>query len=295
MKRVVEDFWKGAVIGLGMLAPGLSGGVFAVSLGVYPRIIGGLNEFLRHPLKTLRDLIWIGLGGVLGIALTYFALLQAIERLPLPFSFLFIGFLLGSLPEIRQKSQTMIPRWKSWALSGIAFLFFSSSVLWSGETTQSSDWSVRMGLLLFFAGIVLAGSLIIPGVSGSALMMGLGVYGFLLVSARDALRTLIDFRFDAMLASVVPLAVFGAGLILGILGFAKWMGHMLKRREPELYSAILGLLAAAPFAIVLESAQEFPDYWNNPGFTVPLGIVLMGFGMWGARRIARFEALHPSK
>jgi putative membrane protein len=276
-----QDSLKGLLIGLGMLAPGLSGGVFAVALGVYPRLIEGMTTIWKRPLAVIKDLFWIAVGGLIGLFMTFFIILALIEFAPLPFTLLFLGFIIGSIPHIvkKQKSKT---HWKSHLLITLtmAALIFSLPFL----PQQDHAMDVMNGqtiAILIMVGFILAGTLIIPGISGSLVLLVLGFYVYLFDTARLLIERIFAFDVGLIIEASVPLILVGIGLVIGVIIFAFFLNWLLKKYQTYLYSGVLGLLLASPFSIIVEAGETYPNVWDGLLWTIPLGIVLFGLGLYG--------------
>lgn len=275
------DGLKGVLIGLGMLAPGLSGGVFAVALGVYPRIINGINQVWKHPVKVIQDLWWIALGGLIGVLITFFLILTFIEFAPLPFTLLFLGFIVGSIPHLYEK-QRHTHHWKRHLVMTLitAGLVISLPFL-PTQNQQLDTLSMQTILTLIMVGFILAGTLIIPGISGSLVLLVLGFYVYLFDTTRTLLESFLTFDISVVFNAAFPLIWVGLGLIMGVLVFAFLLGWLLKRYQRYLYSAILGLLIASPFSIAIEALDTYPNLWDGLAWSLPLGLLLFALGLYG--------------
>ena len=100
---------------------------------------------------------------------------------------------------------------------------------------------------LFGVGIIAAATMVIPGVSGSMIMMILGYYNTII----DTINALKDFDIAAILDTFVVLVPFGFGVVVGIVAVAKFIEFMLKKFPLVTYWAIIGLIVASPFAILI--------------------------------------------
>lgn len=275
------DALKGVLIGLGMLAPGLSGGVFAVVLGVYPRIINGINQLWKKPWHVLQDLFWIGIGGLIGLIITFFIILTLIDYAPLPFTLLFLGFIVGSIPEVFKKQHRPLA-WKSHgAVTLLSSTFVFILPFLPSQTHQLDVVNVQTMFTLLLVGFVLAGTLIIPGISGSLVLLVLGFYVYLFQTARDLLDGLIAFDGSSIMSAGVPLLLVGIGLFVGVVVFAYVLSWLLKKYQSYVYSGVLGLLLTSPFSILIEAMDTYPNLWANLGWSIPLGILFLGLGFYG--------------
>ena len=106
-------------------------------------------------------------------------------------------------------------------------------------------------IMIFFVGIIAAATMVIPGVSGSMIMMILGYYNTIIDTINNFINALKDFNITAMLDTFVVLVPFGIGVVVGIVAVAKLIEFMLKKYPLVTYWAIIGLIVASPFAILI--------------------------------------------
>jgi len=102
---------------------------------------------------------------------------------------------------------------------------------------------------LFFVGVIASATMVIPGVSGSMILMSLGFYAPILSSITDFVRAALDLNFSAALSECALLVPFGIGVLVGIFAIAKLIEFLLARFETCTYCAVLGLVAASPISI----------------------------------------------
>jgi len=288
----LTEIAKGMVVGMGMIAPGLSGGVFAVALGIYPRIISGIEALPKTPIKVIKDLFWIGMGGLLGFLVTFSLLLQLIAYVPLPFSLLFIGFIIGSTPAIYRKLGNDVKPGIQWTVFILGLVLIIAMPFLPSSARSFDSLNLISILVLLAVGFIMAGTLIIPGLSGSMVMMALGFYTFLLNSARDLIDAALAFDIASVITLALPLVMLGVGLLIGLVAFATGMKQMLIRFPSTVYAFILGLLVASPFSIMFEAIQEYPNFFDQLIFQIPLSIVFAILGWVLARWMSRLEARH---
>ncbi len=272
-----------------MLTPGLSGGVFAVSLGIYPRIMRGIADFVRHPFAVIKDLLWIVIGGLVGLLATFLLLMQLIEIAPLPFTALFIGFIIGSVPDIASKVRKDVSIW----LKAVLFLVFFGLIIavpfLPMATSQIVSMNIGTILFLLLVGFIIAGTLIVPGISGSLVLMALGIYVYLLETIRDFANGIISFDGAPISSTILPLIIVVIGFALGLLVFSKAINYLLAHHQSALYAGVLGLLAASPFSILYEAINEYPSLFDHLGINLPLAIIALVGSFFLAIRMNKLE------
>lgn len=253
----LSDFIKGAVIGIAAGLPGVSGGTLAVALGVYDRVITAVNRLWTSPKSSLPVLFPYGLGGILGAAAFSFAAEGFLERWPLQTSFLFIGLILSGVPAIAG----ILDGRKLSAGAAAAFLFALIFVLGTGLFSLPSAGVSPLPLpptaaLLCLMGFLSAAATIVPGISGSMLLMMTGCYSPLIRAVNSLLSFAVKPEPSALAGPFLILAPFGAGFAAGLFFWAYLAEQVLKRFRTAVFLGILGLVLASPAAILLETAPD---------------------------------------
>ncbi len=245
---------KGVVIGVANVIPGVSGGTMMVSMGVYDTIISSITGLLKHFVKSVKTLLPYLLGALVGIVALASVLTYLFDTFPLPTATAFIGLILGGLAPLLKQ----IDMKKAGAGAVALFLLFLALIVVlaiidpkESGTVIAFTWGQAAVLLL--VGVVASATMIIPGVSGSMIMMLLGYYRTVI----DAVTQLKDALLGGGLSMAVePLKVllpFAVGIVLGIYVVAKLIEWLLRRYPVHTYSAILGLVVASPVAVLLRS------------------------------------------
>lgn len=272
----VKEFFKnlasGAVIGVAMIIPGVSGGTIAVLLDIYDKLINALGNLRKNFKSNVAFLLPILLGLALAFAAMYFPLKFALEHAPFPTVMLFVGLMLGSFPKLFKDSMTL--GFKKCNTCSVLLPFvaiIAICVLKFFVSAGEADLSVNMPIWGYFAiiGIAMLAScaLVIPGVSGSMLLMILGYYAPVL--------GLISGIFADFWHSVLVLALFAVGLIVGFFSIAKLMKFFLSRFPRGTRWAIIGFVLGSIPAIFIVF-----DYAAAPmnGLQIAAGVVLCALG-----------------
>lgn len=227
----------GALIGIANIIPGVSGGTMAVILGVYDKIISAVSNLKSDLKNSLKILIPIGVGALAGIIGFAKIIEILLENFPLATNLVFVGLILGSFKMIIEKSTP-----KGHNLSGFLALFAGVGIMLliqSANVVENSvitQLDISSFIKLFLASIISAGAMIVPGLSGSFLLLLFGVYTTIL-TAVSSLNIMI----------LIPV---GLGCLVGILGFAKIIDKLFKICEGQTYMGILGLMIGSIGAIM---------------------------------------------
>lgn len=254
MKEFIANILRGMVIGLSNVIPGVSGGTMMVSMGIYDKLILMLTHFIKRMKEAVALLVPIAIGMLLSIAI--FAKLFSeilFPKFPLQTNLFFIGLIIGGLPVIYRRvkgSSIKLPQ----IIACVVFFMVvvGSSLIGEGSGSNASvSFSIGTVLKLFIVGIIAAATMVIPGVSGSMIMMIMGYYNTIIDTISQFISALKDFNIPAMLDTFVVLVPFGIGVLVGIVAVAKLIEFLLNKYPLVTYWAIIGLIVASPFAILI--------------------------------------------
>lgn len=278
MKFIVECL-KGVLIGIANAIPGVSGGTMMVSMGIYDKIIDSVTGLLSHLKKSIQTLLPYIIGMIVGIVGLSFSITYLLEKFPLQTSLLFIGLILGGLPILTShvsRKSIRIPHIVIFlaTFAGILLLQVVGSGSF-GETTISL--SLVEVIKLFFVGVIAAATMVIPGVSGSMILMILGYYYPILSLVKEFIEALTTFNVPELIRICGALVPFGLGVILGIFAIAKLIKLLLERFESYTYCGILGLVVASPFAILMSNPIQRPSF-----LSVLVGVIVFVGGLIAA-------------
>ncbi len=243
----IKDILRGVMIGVANIIPGVSGGTMMVSMGIYDKIIGAINSIFRQWKQSLKTLLPYGIGMLLSIAGLSFCIDYFFKHFPLQTAFLFIGLIFGGLPVIFGKLKG---KGGSAGVRGKSILLF---LIFGGDQGIVREIKIDFGMILFLVvlGAVISASMIIPGVSGSMILMALGYYSPIVSEISAFIKALLAFDMDRLLHGFAVLIPFGIGVLAGILLIARLIEFLLKRFELYTYSSILGLVMASPAAVLI--------------------------------------------
>lgn len=226
--RLPSMLIQGALIGLGSVLPGISGGVLSVVFGVYKpvmELLANPKEKIKTHLPGLLPYFAGAAVGFLGVAnlLTYF-----LEKYPAPSVCLFVGLIMGMLPSLWQEAGGK-GRDKKSMLATIAAMLFVFSIL---SFLNTASFAITPGFYWYlFCGFALALSIIAPGMSFSAILMPLGLYA-----------PFVDGIGHLDLTVVIPGSI---GCVLTIFSMAKAVDSLLTRHYSLFFHAIFGFVTAA--------------------------------------------------
>lgn len=249
----IKEIIRGLFIGIANIIPGVSGGTMAVSMGVYDKIIGAVTNLRKDFKNSVKTLLPYGVGAVVGIICFSYLLKFLLAEYEFPTLALFIGLILGGLPPIIKKVENekfKITHFISFILLLLTIIIpaIYAGSLGIGPMTEISLLSI---IVLLVLGIVSAGAMVIPGVSGSMILMMLGYYEYINNSINGFVTAMLHLDIAGMMTSVWILLPFGIGVLIGIFLMAKIIEFLLKKYPNATMWGIIGLIVASPFAIIV--------------------------------------------
>lgn len=292
VKETLKDGAVGAGIGCAVIVPGISGGTIALVTGAFKKIVTAVDKlFSKLFWKNLSILIPFGIGAVLAIAALYFPITLAFEHCMLAIVCLFAGFMVGSVPSVTDKIKDKKPNsieilfcvagFILVVLFGVLSLLFNlnSAVL---ETFNNNPWYLYP--ILLFVGIISSTGLIVPGFSGSMLLMVIGFY--------DKILNLVKQIPSQPGWSILRLFTFAVGVLLGFVLFSRLMKKLFEKHPRIANFVVLGFLVGSIIAIYvndqmfdyLKSSLGTLDYVLSPVFLI-VGFVI-------SYLIVRYERKH---
>lgn len=256
----MKSILQGMVIGIANVVPGVSGGTLMVAMGIYDRLLHCITHLFGEFKENVKFLAPIALGMVIAVIAGTFGLEYFFGRFPLQTNLLFIGLILGGLPAIWSKVKHGSIRAGHIVAGMIAFsIVVTIAMLGAGDRTAVDiSFGSANVIKLTGVGIVAAATMVIPGVSGSMVLMLLGYYHPIIGSVNDLVRAFAERDTDAILQGLRFLVPFGIGLVVGVFLIAKLVEILFEKFPLHAYWAIIGLIAASPIAIFLIAKDNFP-------------------------------------
>ena len=258
-------FWlivKGILMGVANIIPGVSGGTMAVSLGIYDDLIFSITNLFKDWRKSLKFLVPVGIGILGGIIFFAYAIEFLLDEYAFPTSLTFIALILGGLPILFKEFNESL-RTKNTSISIkhiLAFMFFFMLVVGlsfiqdPATTTASIDINVLNLFILFIIGIIASATMVVPGISGSLVLMILGYYYTIINSLTSFFDSLRAFDWNGIVDGLLVLIPFGIGVLIGIFLISKIIEYLFINFPSLTYAGILGLVIASPIAILSNTA-----------------------------------------
>lgn len=289
------DILKGMVIGISNIIPGVSGGTMAVSLGIYDRMIFSISQLFKDWKASLKTLMPILIGAGFGIVAFTYTIEFLLSNYTLPTALAFVGMILGGVPVlwVSFKAGLKMKNEKLNAKHFIVFIlmFALVAVLPMFQGAESSFEAIAITpssmIKLFGVGIIASATMIVPGMSGSLVLIVLGYYYSIVNTITSFIDALRAGNMEALLPNFVVLFVFGIAVLIGIFLISKVIEFLFKNYSSLTYSGILGLVLASPFAIMYNT-NALSDLNTTKGLPFALvGLVLMVLCFMGIYQLGK--------
>lgn len=261
---------KGFVIGIGKIIPGVSGAMMAMSLGVYEQAMQAISEYRKNPIAHFKYLCQLGIGAMIAIILGSKLIAYFLNNYYLATMLLFIGLIFGGIPSIVRETQVSKSKIKHLVIFILAFLVvFLFSFLGKQNLFVNVDNLPLQMFLYMIIGVIDAVTMVIPGISGTAIMMLLGCYHLfinLLSSLSDVTMIISNLKL------LLPMAI---GLLIGVIMTAKLMNYLFKKHKQGAYCGILGFAISSIFLLFSTLFNQ-----NYSFFEIIIGLLCLVIGIY---------------
>ncbi|BDE97269.1 DUF368 domain-containing protein [Raoultibacter timonensis] len=250
-KNLAINFIRGFCMALADSVPGVSGGTIAFLLGFYDRFIGSLDDLFHGKkndrLEAIRFLAKLAIGWIVGFGMSAAVLTSFFDSHIYEVSSLFMGFIVFAIPVVAlEEKRSLQGRWGNLAftVAGIA-LVVAVTLLnpASGAGVNVAIEHLDFGLVayVFFAAMIAISAMVLPGISGSTLLLIFGLY----VPIMGAVRSVMGFDF----AYAPILGVFVLGVACGVLLFVRLIRFCLRRYRSQTIYCIVGMMIGSLYSI----------------------------------------------
>lgn len=242
MTKYIFVFLKGLAMGAADVVPGVSGGTIAFITGIYDQLLDSINKVNFSLIKKLKEegikSVWEHINGTFlvslfaGIACSILSLADLIKYLlgeyPIGVWSFFFGLILASIVYLLKELKTVDAKAILGLILGTVFVILLSQIPGQKDATNL--------LYIFFCGMVAICAMILPGISGSFILLVLGAYSTVFIDALSSLNFLV-------------LGVFGSGAIVGLLSFSKFLNWILNRYRNTTFAVLIGFLLGSLYKI----------------------------------------------
>lgn len=288
MKDWLKSFLAGIGIGVGSAVPGVSGGTIAVILKVYEKLVWSISNLFKEFKKAVIYLLPILIGVILALIPTIYLMHKALNGFVFGIVCVFAGFIIGSFPSIKDEVKgqkinkfhviTLIISLLIALSLGITSALVSPDV--TGMLTSPKWW---VYLLLIPIGIIASVALVVPGISGSMILLLIGFYRPLIDTTIDKVKSGINGNWSGIGEQIAILGCFAIGIIIGFYFISKIMNYLLIKHRLITFYAIIGFIIGSTIALFFNhEIFEYYKMWANGQYIsvpyyyeIPLGVLLL--------------------
>lgn len=253
LKEYIMRFIQGFCMAMADSVPGVSGGTIAFLLEFYDDFINSLDDLFKGNLqqkkKALSFLVKLGIGWVVGFLLCATILVSLFDKKIYSMSSLFLGFIIFAIPiVVAEEKKVLKGKYKNilFLILGIALVVVISSLNSSTNLIKVGNithLTIPLAIYIFLTGMIAISAMILPGISGSTLLLIFGLY----IPIMTGIKETIHLNFSYLPA----LIIFGLGVICGIIFFVGLIKKSLNKHRSETVYAILGMMLGSLYAIVM--------------------------------------------
>lgn len=278
----------GALMGIANIVPGVSGGTMLLALGLYPRFVESVADVtrLKWRVPTLVFLGMIAVAAVAAIGLASGPIDWGLRNHHHLMFAAFIGLTLGGVPLLWREIRPATPA--AWIGMVAGFLLMVAIAMIDSVANLPGNWAVFV-----FAGILGSAAMVLPGISGSYLLLIFGVYLPVVTAIKDFVSALRGGAMgDALGLAGTVLVPVGIGVLIGIAGLANGLRALLGRFPQATLGVLLGLLVGSvvglwPFANLVEKGEIIAEAPAMTAGNVLLALVLVAVGFATTTAVSR--------
>ncbi len=264
--------------------PGVSGGTVAFLLGFYDRFIDSIDDLITGTREKRKEafffLMKLGIGWVCGMVLAMLVLAGVFESHIYAISSLFIGFIIFAIPVVMLEEKETISgdkiKYFPFVLlgAGVVGLITWMNPISGGAGVNLEHLNVGLAVFVFLAGMIAISAMVLPGISGSTLLLIMGLYLPIVTAIKDMLH--LNF------AAFPTVFIFGCGVLVGAFSVVKVIRRALERFRAQTIYLIIGLMLGSIYAVVMgpttldvpQPAMTFGSF--NILFFIIGGVVILG-------------------
>lgn len=299
IKRILnflKDGFHGLCMACADSVPGVSGGTVAFLMGFYERFVGAIDSLVfgtrKEKLPALLYLLRLGAGWAIGFGVCAVLISKMFSENIYIMSSLFLGFTVAAIPVVAVEELSCVKKFRAapFFVPGLLLVVLASrfNSVAAFSSLNLAVPSISTWLILFAAGFIAISAMILPGISGSTLLLIMGLY----LPVINAVKELIHLHF----AFLPAVAFFCLGVLVGLAGTARLLKNLLEKHRAPIIYLVLGLMTGSLYAIYKGPATlselQPPlslDTFNLVAFAVGVTVIVV---MYLAKRNAEEEICH---
>lgn len=247
------DIFNGMMMAMADSVPGVSGGTIAFILGFYDKFIESLHEFFEGEKGGRKSsffyLLKLGLGWVFGLLLSIFFLSELFQSKIYFMSSVFLGLTIMSLPFVIKSEIEILKKHKDkfyfifmgiFVVALLVYLRNRSKLMGSFDLVNPNSFDY---FYLFISGAVAISAMVLPGISGSSILLIAGVY----IPIVEAVGEVLRFNFE----KIMPLVVMSLGILFGIFMSIRIIRDKMRKSRGKMLYLIIGMIIGSLYAIIM--------------------------------------------
>lgn len=250
----ILNFIRGFCMALADSIPGVSGGTIAFILGFYDEFVNSLHHLISgskiERISALRFLSKIGIGWATGFLLSVIFITSIFEKNIYEISSLFMGFIIASIPLIIKSEKNTLLEIKNigFLIIGIGLVFamtYFNPISSAGRSfsIKSENLNIMLGVYIFLSGMIAISAMVLPGISGSTILLIFGLYTPIL----NGIKGLLKLNFGYL----PGVTIFGCGILIGVLVTVRGVRSLLRKFRPQTIYCIIGLMIGSIYAVIM--------------------------------------------
>lgn len=250
----ILNFIRGFCMALADSIPGVSGGTIAFILGFYDEFVNSLHHLISgskiERISALRFLSKIGIGWATGFLLSVIFITSIFEKSIYEISSLFMGFIIASIPLIIKSEKNTLLEIKNigFLIIGIGLVFamtYFNPISSAGRSfsIKSENLNIMLGVYIFLSGMIAISAMVLPGISGSTILLIFGLYTPILNGIKGVLK--LNFGYFP------GVTIFGCGILIGVLVTVRGVRSLLRKFRPQTIYCIIGLMIGSIYAVIM--------------------------------------------
>ena len=300
MKFIINMFY-GFCMALADSVPGVSGGTIAFILGFYDKFINSLDKLVyeskQDKIEAIKFLVKLGIGWIIGMGSAILILTKLFESNIYEVSSLFLGMILLSIPLIiKEEKECLKGKYINIIFLIIGVLIVSlityfNPISGSEKVIDITNLNIGLIIYIFIAGMVAISAMVLPGISGSTLLLIFGLYVPIMTSIKSLIK--LDFSY------LPPVLVFLLGVIIGVVLIIKIVKIALEKYRSQTVYLIIGLMIGSLYAIImgpttLKIPQKHLDFNTFNILFFIIGILII-FGLEKIKKILEKKKIVTNK
>lgn len=300
MKNIIDAI-RGFCMALADSVPGVSGGTIAFVLGFYDKFINSIDAIIsgkkEERKEALKFLVKLGIGWVIGMILAVLFLSSAFESHIYAVSSVFLGFIIFAIPVIiKEEKESLKGKYKYLIFTVIGIIIVASITYFNplsgnGANIDVNNLNFGLGVYIFICAMIAILAMVLPGISGSTLLLIFGLYIPIINAIKEFLHLNLNY--------LPVLMIFGFGVIAGALIIIKLIKLALEKCRPQTIYLIIGLMIGSLYAIVMgPTTLDVPqDPMNISTFSIIFFIIggAIIFGLQKLKTILENKEINEKK